>query len=68
MGQGCGWVREGGREGGRGYGRRVVRCLFGREDWRGWLVGCWLPPRGGSLERVAPSRGRLPREGVQPEI
>ena len=58
-----------GREHGRGrrvYGQRFAKCLFGKEDGRGWLVGCWLPPRGGSLKRVAPSRGRLPREGVQP--
>ena len=30
------------------------------------MIGCWLPPRGGSLERVTLSRGRLSREGVQP--
>ena len=53
-------------EGVWGYGQRFARCLFGREDGRDWLFGCWLPPRGGSLERVAPSKGRLPREGVQP--
>ena len=61
----CLFGREDGRRG-WGYGQGFAMCLFGREDGRGWLVGCWLPPRGGSLERVAPSRGRLPREGVQP--
>ena len=31
-----------------------------------WLRGYRLPPRGGSLEKVAPSRGRLSLEAVQP--
>ena len=57
--------RRRGEEGVGGSEERFPKCSLGREDGRGWLVRCWLPPRGGSLERVAPSMGRLPREAVQ---
>ena len=63
-----GWGVWGGEKGGWGVMKRFLKCLLGWEDGRGWLVGCWLPPQGGSLERVAVLRGRLLPEAVQLEI
>ena len=42
-----------------------LRCLLDWENARGCLIGCWLPQRGGSLEKMAPSRTRLLQEAVQ---
>ena len=48
------------------FGGKVFKMIVGQGGVRGWLVGCWLPPQGGSLEREAPSRGRLSPEAVKP--